>query len=114
MISETKAAGVQVTWQEPDVNFINITSTVTVDTDAGYNADTVKTEVQTAVINWLNAMEIGEDVLVSEYINIVMSIDGVKNVSITDWDGDSSAPFSDVTIDSDEIARPEDSGIIVN
>jgi uncharacterized phage protein gp47/JayE len=113
-INETKAAGIQVTWTEPTINYINITSTVTVDTDAGYNSSTVKTEVQTAVINWLNAMEIGEDVLISEYINTVMNIDGVSNVSITNWDGDTSAPFSDVTIDNDEVARPEDSGIVVN
>lgn len=113
-ILETKAAGVSVTWKEPDIVQINITCTVTVNTDAGYNSVTVKENVQSAIIDWLNDMQINENVLLSEFYKVVMNIDGVSNVEITNWDGDTSAPFSDVTISETEIARPEDSGIVVN
>jgi uncharacterized phage protein gp47/JayE len=114
VILETKAAGVSVTWKEPDVVQVNIECDVTVNTDAGYNSDTVKEEVQSALINWLNNMQINENVLLSEFYKIVMNVSGVSNVEIVDWNGDTVAPFSDITIASTEIARPKDSEILVN
>lgn len=113
-ILETKAAGVSVTWKEPDIVQVNIECNVTVNTDAGYNSVTVKEEVQSAIINWLNDMQINENVLLSEFYKVVMNIDGVSNVEIVDWNGDSTPPFIDITISATEIARPSDSLIVVN
>ena len=113
-IAATKAAGVQVDWEEATVNYVNITCTVTVDTAAGYNESEVKTNVQTALITWLNNMDIADDVLVAAFYEEVMTVDGVTNVVITDWDGNVVAPFVDVSIGDSEVARPEDSGITVN
>lgn len=113
-ISETKAAGVSVTWTETTVQYINIEMTLSVDTVNGYSETTVKEEVKANIINWLNNMQIGEDVLLSEFYQVVMNTDGVTNVTITDWDGDVSAPFPDISIGANEVARPEDGGIIVN
>ena len=68
-------------------------------------------EHETAIVE---NKDIGDDVLVAEFYEEVMTIDGVTNVTIDDWDGDVVAPFSDVSIGTNEVARPEDSGIIVN
>jgi uncharacterized phage protein gp47/JayE len=87
-IDSTKAAGVSVTWQEPSVVEINIECNIMVNTTLGYNEDLVKETAQRNIIDWLNNMEIGEDVLISEFYKIVMNTDGVTNVEIIDWDGD--------------------------
>lgn len=113
-ILAVKAAGIDVDWEEATPNYINIECTVTIDTAGGYSASEVKTNVQTALINWLNDKDIGDDVLIAEFYEVVMNIDGATNVEITDWDGDVVAPFSDVSIGTNEVARPEDGGIIVN
>ena len=113
-IDSTKAAGVSVTWQEPSVVEINISCNVQVNTLLGYNEDTVKEEVQRNIIDWLNNMQINEDILVSEFYKIVMNTEGVTNVEIINWNGVMMPPFSDITIAETEIARPADGGIIVN
>lgn len=113
-IDSTKAAGVSVTWQEPNVVEINIECNIMVNTTLGYNEDLVKETAQRNIIDWLNNMEIGEDVLISEFYKVVMNTDGVTNVEIIDWNGDVVSPFNDIVINDTEIARPEDSGIIVN
>jgi uncharacterized phage protein gp47/JayE len=112
-IDNTKAAGVSVVWTETSIAAISIECTVTVDSASGYNEETVKNNVYEALINWLNNKVIGEDVLLSEFYKAVVSVPGVKNVEIDDWNGQ-TPPFLDITIAYNEIAKPADSGIIVN
>lgn len=112
-IEDTKSAGIAVVWNEVGIKYITIECNVVVDSAAGYNETTVKEAVYDALIYWLNHKLIGEDVLLSEFYKSVVNVPGVKNVEIVDWNSQ-TPPYLDITIDYDEIAKPADSGIIVN
>ena len=98
-IEDTKAAGVVVTWAEPTVISVNVTADILVDTAGGYAFAEVSQNVEDALINFLNAKESGSDVYVAELIDTIMGVAGVQNTSV-------SVPASDVTIATNEVARP--------
>ena len=113
-IENVKAAGVTVNWSEANVININVTCSVVIDTDGGFNELTVREQVQEAIILWLNAKDVGDNVLLAEFYEAVMAVEGVTNVTLSNWDGDTSAPFNDITIGFNQVARPEDGMITVN
>jgi len=105
VIEETRALGVSVTWEEPALVYFNIDCEVEVDIESGYSTDIVKTNVYYAIIKWLNTFEINEDVKVSKFYQVAHNVDGVLDVSITDWNGDTSPPFDDYAVTSKEIIK---------
>ena len=98
-VDETKAAGIAVTVTEPTVTNVAVTATITADTDGGYTFAGIEQNISDAIYNMLNAMDIGEDVLINEIIQVIMNVTGVSNCVLV-------APASDTTVDTDEIARP--------
>lgn len=97
-VDNTKAAGVIVTVLEPSVITVNVTCTVVVDTDAGFNAADVQDDVETNLRNYINTLGVGVDVYVAELTRIIQDTDGVLNSNVT-------VPAADVTINSDEVAK---------
>ncbi|MFZ4539664.1 baseplate J/gp47 family protein [Propionivibrio sp.] len=75
-----KAAGVRVVVIAASNITVNVTGTVTV--TAGFASTSVMAEVQSAVGNYIGALNIGSDALVAEIISSVMSVSGVENVAI--------------------------------
>lgn len=98
-IIDTKAAGVVVTWAEPTPVVVNVTTDILVDTAGGYAFASVAEAVEDALITYLNAKEAGDDVYVASLIDIIMEVPGVLNTDVT-------VPASDVSIASNEVARP--------
>jgi len=101
-IDETRAAGILFTIQSPLEVFIDVNVTIYHD---GSNSD-VETEVQTALNDYIENLSSGQDVRVNQAIEDMMSVDGMVDLTITNWDGDTVEPFSNISIDADEIARP--------
>lgn len=114
VIESVKAAGITVTWQEATFIRINVTCLITIQENEGYNSESVRQQVRAKLINWLNGKNVGDNVLVAEFYEQAMNVAGVFNVMLTNWNSDTSAPFQDITIGFNQVARPEDGGIIVN
>jgi len=98
-VDDTRSAGIDVTWAEPIIVTIPITVNITARTGEGYIYDDVAVEVNDAIELYLNIKETGADVLIAEIIDVVMSVEGVYNTTV-------SLPGADVIINVDEIARP--------
>lgn len=98
-IEESKAAGISINVTEPSPVYVDITASVSPDTNNGYSFNDIETNVEDALFNHLNSLEVGEDVYIAKLYDIIMSVLGTKNASIT-------LPASDTTIDTSEIAKP--------
>ena len=75
---------------------VKITATV-----ASTNADTAATEIEDAILGYINALTIGENCLVAEIIARIMDLSYVKDVSV-------SLPVANVSITGSQIARAGD------
>lgn len=91
-----EAAGTFGRVLSPQVLFQNVTATVTV--EAGFESSTVRDAVASAVLESINTLGIGDDVIRNEVIATIMTVDGVTNVNL-------SAPVEDVPIGEDQLAR---------
>jgi len=78
-----RAAGIQVTVDGPIPVYIAIGMTVNVPQDEGYVLATVETDVEAAMISWINSFSVGDDIHESELITIVEAVDGVSYVDMT-------------------------------
>jgi len=96
LIDDVKPIGVKITWSEPTEVSIDVTATVTLDTDYTLT-DELTEEIETAISSYINSLSIGDDVILSKIISTIVSIEGVADTSV-------SAPASNTTIDTDEIA----------
>lgn len=97
VIENTKPAGASVTWEEPSIVYISVTTTITL--ESGFTlTDAKETEIELAINDYINSLGIGEDVIKNKILAAIISIEGIQDASI-------SAPASDTTINSDEIAR---------
>jgi len=96
-ISDTKAAGIKVNVMEPTVIYQNIAVTITV--LPGYDPIAVKAEVKNNLINYLNTLDVGYDVLLADIFQVCQDTVGVYNTTIT-------TPTADVSIGDIEVARP--------
>ena len=103
VIAETKPAGIVVTWSEPERVYVNVEIDVKIKSDI--DKQKVLENVKTAISNYINSLEIGEDVLIAKIIDVVMEVEGVENCRV-------NIPTSDVSIDDDKIAKS--ANIIVN
>ncbi|MGI4813375.1 MAG: baseplate J/gp47 family protein [Janthinobacterium lividum] len=100
-----RAAGVQVTCQSPLVVAQPISIQLT--TADGYDADATRLSVQNAVLNYINALSIGDDILRASLFAQIMAQAGVTNAVL-------SAPTADVTIHDGQIARCLAANVTVN
>lgn len=105
-----RAAGISVAVlpAESDLQTINAKATVI---DA-YDPIAVQDNVQIAILTYINNLDIGEDVIVSEIIQRAMAVDGMYNFKITSFNG--SSTIVDRVISPKGVARAIDNGIIIN
>lgn len=88
----------------PQILVQNISAVITI--LEGYDNGIVTTNVETAIKNYVNALDISDDVILSAIIAAVKGVAGVYNVTIT-------APTADVILLDDELARTQDANITV-
>ena len=100
-----RAAGVRVLVTTPQVLIQAVELSIVV--KEGYDVTELETEVQTAVRNYINALGISGDVLVSEIIRRVKSVPGVYDLTMV-------TPTTNVILLDDQLARTTDANITVN
>ncbi|RDE12109.1 MAG: hypothetical protein C4K49_10530 [Candidatus Thorarchaeota archaeon] len=91
-----KPAGINVRVLGPTL--VPIPVTVVVTSTGSISDDTIKTNIQTAIENYINTLVLGEDFIYYELINVLMGVPGVYNLVL-------STPTDDVTIAETQIAR---------
>lgn len=89
IISGYKAAGVHVTIAAASSIATNIVGVVTI--ASGHDVATTKLSVQSAIADYINALNIGDNVLIAEIIAAAMGVVGVTNFALT-------TPSADVVI----------------
>lgn len=102
-----RAVGGAIETLPPLVRKINITVNVT--TDEGVNLGDISNNIKSVVINYIQTLGVGQDVILSEIIAAIMNIKGVGAVTFTN-----PTPNTErVTIANNEKAtiQPEDIGI---
>lgn len=77
-IEDTRPAGIQVLWHRPTPVAIDATATVSLVPSADPPA--VQAEVENAVTTYLNILPIGEDVVYSDLVRAVLSVEGVDDI----------------------------------
>ena len=101
-----KAVGTKVTVTEPTT-----TTQVSVVLSIQANADVVEselyTDVKSAVVAYINALGMGEDVFVSKIVEAALSVVGVTDVTVT-------TPAANSPIADDEIARTSSTLVTVS
>ncbi len=92
--------GADVTVAAPSAVNINVTVTVTV--KSGYNAATVKTNVQTNLQNFIKDLNIGDDVKYTAIGNVIFDTEGVDDYSALTVNGGTA----NIAISSTQKAKP--------
>jgi uncharacterized phage protein gp47/JayE len=100
-----RAGGVLVIVLTPQILVQNVEVTVTV--LDGYDYDVVKDSVRQAIKDYINALTISGDVIVSQIVRKCMAVAGVYNVDVI-------TPTNDVILLDDELARTQDANVTVN
>jgi uncharacterized phage protein gp47/JayE len=95
-----KAAGEQVIVRPPSVVLQQITATISV--LSGYDTASVALVVEAAVQDYINSLDIGEQVIVAEIIQRAMDVTGMFNFQITLLSG--AAPVDQVILET-QVAR---------
>lgn len=90
------AAGVRVFISAPTV--INQSFTIAIDSNTGVSESGLYQDVRNAVFNYVKALGVSDDIILSEIIAAVQAIDGIFDVRI-------NVPTENVTIGDDELAR---------
>lgn len=91
-----RAAGVNVVVAAPGIVSTNITMSVSI--TAGVDGDQVESDIELALVNYVNSLGIGADIVYNELITAVMGVFGVYNCDIT-------APSGDVSISTSQVGR---------
>lgn len=94
------AAGTIIYVDVPTIRSIQVIATISV--AAGIDEATATANVQLVIENYVDSRTIGQNVILAQIIDRVMSVDGVENVSI-------SQPTADVVILEDELSKSFDS-----
>lgn len=103
-VDVTRAAGIAYLVSGPTAIYIAINATVRVHNGEGYVLSDVEDDCNTAITDWLDSFELGENLVVSQLITTLESIEAVSYVdmdSIEIWGYDSpdDADGSESTID---------------
>jgi len=81
---------------------------------AGFSVSTVTSLVQTAVLTFINSLELGEDVEVSDVQGVVRRISGVDNFIVTRLVRDVAVSGTvDLAIDDSEFARIQSTDLVI-
>jgi uncharacterized phage protein gp47/JayE len=104
-----RAPGINIRYLAPEI--IPVTLHITVETERDIvneiDESVVANEVIEAMRKYINGLKIGKSVLISDLIVVIKRLSSVSNVKIT-------YPISDITVESNNIARYEDCIITVN
>lgn len=84
----------------------DFTTTLQVIAKTDANADSVKTAVQVAIINYVNALEMGIPVYLADLIYLARNVGGVENVRVI-------TPTSDVIPDVDQLLRTSAERVVI-
>lgn len=98
------AAGVIFHILAPTVRDVSVTLELTL--DDGVTITSVTSQVLSAVSGYINALKIGEDVVLEEIRAAVIAISGIYDVEL-------SQPLDNITIADNELARISSSNIII-
>ena len=98
------AAGVRVFVKVPTT--INQNFQLSIDSDLGVSEESLVPDVKNAILNYVNALPIGGDIIISELIFSIQSIPGVFDVRFT-------IPSENVVVGEDEIARTKLANMVV-
>ncbi len=93
---EVKSAGIMFTVEQP--TYIDVAVSAAITYDSGYSYGNIGDDIEAAITDYINSLNIGDDVLYSKLIQVIMNVTGVADVNIT-------VPSGDYTIDSDEKAQ---------
>ena len=88
------------------------TLTANVSVLQGFDLATVNSDIETAIIQYINNLNIGDDVIVSEIIEQAMGVSGVFDFKITNLSGGS--PPANQIILANQVARLASSDITLN
>lgn len=97
-----RAAGVMVLVKPPAAVFQSINASISVLDDFDSNA--VAVDVQSAIQEYINTLDIGEDVIVSEIVERAMAVEGMYNFRILDLSGSGAGGVDQVILDN-QVAR---------
>jgi len=100
-----KAAGVQIEVLSPVVRKLIVNVNVTL--ESGFIISTVKDKVISGVSSYINGLGVGDDVVITEMIDRVMDVNGIRDVEFVN-------PSSNIAIADNEIARIDENNIIVS
>ncbi len=96
-----RAAGIQALVKAPATVFQTVTATLSVLDD--FDPTVVTNNVENAIQDYINTLDIGADVIVAEIIERAMAVDGMFNFKISDLTG--SSPAVDQVLLNDQVAR---------
>lgn len=96
-----RPAGVIVYVLPPAVVQQSVVAQISVKSD--FDPTTVSTEVGAAIQEYINTLDIGEDVILSEIVERAMAVDGMYDFTVTSLTG-SSPPVNQVLLDN-QVAR---------
>lgn len=96
-----KAAGEMVIVKTPQAVLQTITATIVV--IDGFDSATVALQVEAALQDYINSLDIGEDVIVAELCNRAMDVTGMFDFQISDLSG--TSPAANQVILEDQVAR---------
>lgn len=102
-----RAAGVQVEVVEPVM--IPVTASIAVTPDDGFSMSTLINDIKSAVSNYINKLDVGDDVILSSIIVAVRNVTGVFDVEVEYINDDAS----NLTISDDQLARITDDDILI-
>jgi uncharacterized phage protein gp47/JayE len=99
-----RAAGVQVEVLEPVKIPISVELDVT--TSEGITLTSIINDVKSAVSNYINTLDVGEDVIISEIVFAVKEVSGVFDVQVI-------TPLENIAIADNELPRIDENKIVV-
>lgn len=99
-----RGAGVRIKVKTPQIRIINIEGNVVI--SDGYDYDTVYSNAETAILNYVNNLEISGDFIKSALIAAVQDVDGVYDFIL-------SSPSNNIPILDDQLARTSLSNVSI-
>lgn len=92
-----RAAGMNVRVLAPTA--VTVDLTVEIESDGSYSDEVIRSEVETAVEEYVNNLRLGDDLIVNRIREQIMAVAGVYDITTM------SAPASNTTIAANQIAR---------
>ena len=96
-----RAAGIQVRVKAPQTVFQSLVGSVSA--AEGFDPALVISAVRAAIQDYINTLDIGDDVIVAEIIERAMAVPGMFNFRLTSLNG--SSPAADQTVLDNQVAR---------